>query len=63
MVVMKEAGRGLSWILGSQVGHGAVSSLIFLTCKKKQIGSGYRKARINPQAQDETLQDWSHIFK
>lgn len=40
MVVMEEVGRGLSWILESLVECGAVSSLIFLTSKRKQSGSG-----------------------
>lgn len=40
--------EGLSWILGSQVGCEAVSSLIFLTCKRKQIGSGCVWESINP---------------
>lgn len=48
MVVMEEVGRSLSWILGSQVGCGAVSSLIFLTRKRKQIESGCGWESINP---------------
>ena len=40
--------QGLSWILGSLVGCGAVNSLIVLTCKRKQIGSGYGWEGINP---------------
>lgn len=63
MVVMEEVSRGLSWILGSLVECGAVSSLIFLTCKRKQIGYGCGWESINPYCQDETLQDWNHIFK
>ena len=49
MLVMEEAGRqGSQLDPGSLVGGGAVNSLVFLTCKRKQIGSGYGWESINP---------------